>query len=454
MASPLTQGQLPADIFAQRRAQMMHLAGDDAVVIVPSAGMVSRNSDVEHDFRQSSDFFFLTGFDEPDALAVLRPGAEEPYVLFVRPRDKKAETWTGRRAGVEGAQAVLGADAAFAIDQLSSELPGLIDGRTRLGYTWGARPELDVTVVQASRRHRLKPRDAFVGPDVTFDPNALLHEARLRKSAEEAAILRRSAAVTSEGHHEAMRLCAPGMAEYQLQAALEYVFKADGAARVGYSSIVAAGDNATILHYNTNRMRIDDGDLVLIDAGAEVDYYTTDVTRTFPANGRFTKPQRDVYEVVLTAQLASIDACVAGRPFRDSHNISVRVLTEGMVDLGLLTGEIDELIETEAYKRYYMHRTGHWLGMDVHDVGAYLVDRAPRPLEAGMVTTIEPGLYIPLDDEDAPEALRGIGVRIEDDILVTDGAPENLTAACAKTIDEVEAMCDTAPRWVKRSQQG
>ncbi len=436
-------------VFEARRTRLMDAAGDDAVLVIPSATMLVRNSDVEHDFRQNSDFYYLTGFDEPDAIAVLRPGHETPFVLFVRPRDKKAETWTGRRAGVEGAKNRYGADEAFKIDELDAKLPALLEGRERLGYTWGSNAALDKSVVGAARLHRTKPRIARVGPDITFDTEAILHETRLRKSEIELGILRRSAAITVEGHHEAMRLARPGAWEYELQAGLEYVFAAMGATRVGYSSIVAAGDNATILHYNTNRMTIGDDDLILIDAGAELNYYTTDVTRTFPANGRFTPAQRDVYEVVLAAQLASIQACVPGRPYKDSHDVSVRVLTEGMVSLGLLEGDIDELITKETYKRYYMHRTGHWLGMDVHDVGAYNVAGGPRAYEPGMVTTIEPGLYIPADDEDVPEALRGIGVRIEDDVLITETGHENLTAGCVKTVEEVEAMVSADPRWVR-----
>ncbi len=448
MSSPSTE-HLSASIFKERRERLMAAAGDDAVFLIPSATMVSRNADVEHDFRQSSDFMFLTGFDEPDALAVLRPGGEHPYALFVRPRDRKMETWHGRRAGVDGAKERYGADAAFPITELDKHLPGLVDGATRLGYTWGVDAHRDAKVVKATRKHRIKPREKFVGPDITFDPSALLHETRLRKTEREVELLRRAAAITCEAHHEAMRLGAPGVMEYELQAGLEYVFAASGATRVGYSTIVAAGDNGTILHYNTNRMRVGARDLVLIDAGAEYGYYTGDITRTFPAHGKITPTQKAVYEVVLASQLASLQACQPGRPYQDSHDVAVRILTEGMVALGLLSGSVDELIEKAEYKRYYMHRTGHWLGMDVHDVGAYMVDREPRLFEPGMVTTIEPGLYIPADDEQAPEHLRGVGVRIEDDVLITADGHENLTAACVKTVADVEAMCAQPPRWVK-----
>ncbi len=438
------------DIFASRRERFMQDVGDGAVVVISSARMSVRNSDVEYDFRQDSDFFYLTGLDEPDSLLVLRPGQdEERYVLFVRPRDAKVETWTGRRAGVLGAVDRYGADTAFEIGELEKELGRLLQGAERLGYTVGIGDPLEASVLKAARLHRSKARATFTGPDVIFDVRARLHETRLLKMPDELPALRRAAAITCEGHHEAMRLVAPGCDEYQLHAAVEYVFRSAGSQRVGYGSIVASADNATILHYTVNRGTIGDNDLVLIDAGAEVDYLTADVTRTFPSGGCFTPEQRAVYEIVLEAELQSIAACTAGRSYNDTHDISVKVLTEGMVSLGLLDGDVDELIAEEAYKPYYMHRTGHWLGMDVHDVGLYNLGGEPRPLQAGMVTTIEPGLYIPIDDEDAPEALRGIGVRIEDDVMITEGAPEVLTAACVKEIDDVEAMVGEAPRWVR-----
>lgn len=439
------------DIYADRRQRFMDLVGADAAVVISSAGMKVRNADVEYAFRQDSDFYYLTGFDEPDSVLLLRPGFdEERCVLFVRPRDPKAETWTGRRAGTEGAVARFGADTAFEMSKLEEELGRLLQGVARLGFTVGIGDPVEATVLKAARHQWTKPRATFTGPDVIFDARALLHETRIIKSPAELVSLRRAGAITSEGHHEAMRVAAPGRDEYHVHAAVEYVFRASGSARVGYGSIVATGENGTILHYTANRGAIGDNDLLLIDAGAEVDYLTADVTRTFPASGRFTPEQRAVYEVVLAAELQSIAACTAGRPYMDTHDISVRVLTEGMVDLGLLKGDVDELIAEEAYKPYYMHRTGHWLGMDVHDVGRYNLDGAPRPLLAGMVTTIEPGIYIAPDAEDAPEALRGIGVRIEDDVLITEGAPEVLTADCVKSIDDVEAMVRQAPRWVRQ----
>jgi len=438
------------DIFASRRERFMNEVGDDVVVVISSARLKIRNSDVDYDFRQDSDFYYLTGFDEPDSVLVLRPGAaEERYVLFVRPRDAKAETWTGRRAGAEGVVERFGADAGFEIGDLDKELGRLLQGCERLGYTVGVGDPIEGAVLKAARLHRTKARATFTGPDIIFDVRARLAEARLIKMPDELPSLRKAAAITSEAHHEAMRLVRPGCDEYHLHAAIEYVFRSAGSARIGYGSIIASADNATILHYTENRRTIGDNELVLIDAGAEVDYLTADVTRTFPSGGRFTPEQRAVYEIVLDAELQSIAACTDGRSYIDTHNIAIRVLTEGMVDLGLLEGDVDELIAEEKFKPYYMHRTGHWLGMDVHDVGLYNLQGEPRPLKAGMVTTIEPGIYIPIDDEDAPEALRGIGVRIEDDVLVTEGEPEVLTADCVKSMDDVEAMGAESPRWVR-----
>lgn len=441
-------------VFARRRRHLMDAFGPGSVIVVPGAGHQSRNSDVEHEFRQDSDFFYLTGFDEPDAVAVLCPGRlGEEYVLFVRPRDKTAETWTGRRAGIEGALALYGADKAFEISHLDDELGRLCAGQKQVCWTPGRDPHLDQRVIKAARRHRLQPRLHLDGPDFFADPHAVLSEMRLFKTDEEIATLRRAGNITAEAHHEAMRLCAPGMAEYELHAAVEYVFRASGAQRVGYGSIVARGDNATILHYTSNRMPVRHGDLVLIDAGAELDYLTADITRTFPASGRFSPEQRAVYEVVLSAQAEAIACCRPGRKFQEVHDAALRTLVQGMVDLGLLRGEVDSLLQSEAYKRYFMHRTSHWLGMDVHDVGKYHDQPAvpgSRVLQPGMVLTVEPGLYIGADDTEAPEAMRGIGVRIEDDILITAGEPDNLTAACVKQPDDVEHMVREDPRWCKR----
>ncbi|MCB9738338.1 MAG: aminopeptidase P N-terminal domain-containing protein [Deltaproteobacteria bacterium] len=438
-----------ADRFAARRERLRALCGDDAVIIVPGAAMVGRNSDVEYDFRQGSDFLYLTGFDEPDALAVLRGGEGPGLVLFVRPRDPAAETWTGRRAGLEGAKERFGADAAFDIAELGKHLPALLEGAGTVYWTLGQHTALDAEVIRAAQQHWRAPRGNARGPDCIVDLRAVLHEVRLRKSEEEIVALRAAGRLSAEGHHEAMRVAGPGVWEYQVQAAMELVFRLGGSPRNGYPSIVAGGDNATILHYNTNRMRIPEGGLVLVDAGAEIGYHTADITRTFPASGRFSAAQRAVYDVVLAAEIAAIDVTRPGEPYQRAHDVALRVLTEGLVDLGVLQGSVDGLIEQQAYKPYFMHRTGHWLGMDVHDVGLYSADGQPRPLEPGMVTTVEPGLYFPIDDEGIAAELRGIGIRIEDDVLVTEDGYDVLTEDCVKDPDAVEAMCGEAPRWVR-----
>ena len=439
-----------ADILAARRARLCASVSEGAVVIVPGAAMVSRNADVEHDFRQDSDFFYLTGFDEPDALAVLRPGRDPGFVLFVRPSDPDAETWTGRRAGLAGARARFGADAAYDVGALDSELPRLLEGATSIQWVFGRDERRDAAYIRAAQHHWRTPRVGAVGPNRYEDLRPTLHELRLRKAPEEIASLRRAARITAEGHHEAMRLAAAGRWEYELAAVMEMVFRVSGSQRNGYPSIVAGGDNATILHYNTNRMRLEGGALVLIDAGAEFGYHTADVTRTFPVDGRFSPAQRDVYAIVLAAEEASIALTRAGTTYLAAHECSVRMLTQGLVDLGVLSGSVDGLIETEAFKPWFMHRTGHWLGMDVHDVGLYANSGAPRLLEVGMVTTVEPGLYFAAHDERVPVVLRGIGVRIEDDVLVGEDGPDVLSIDCVKAIDDVEAICAEAPLWIDR----
>ncbi len=438
-----------ASLYAARRQRVLTLAGPGAAIIVPSARIAARNSDVDHDFRQDSDLYYLTGFDEPDAVAVLRPGQIPEFALFLRPRDPDAETWHGRRLGVEGAVQRLGAGAAWQINELDSQLPGLLAGTDTVWHTLGRDAALDRSVVAAAQRHRRLPRGLERGPDRLVDLRALLSDVRMIKGEAEIAALRMAGQLSAEGHHEAMRLCAPGRWEFELQAALEVVFRLGGSPRNGYPSIVAGGDNATILHYNTNRMRVRDGDLVLIDAGAEIGYHTADITRCFPVSGRFSPAQRDVYAIVLAAEEAAIDVTRAGRAYIAAHEVALNVLVQGLCDLKILQGSVEELVAQEAYKPWYMHRTGHWLGMDVHDVGLYAEGGAPRVLAPGMVTTVEPGLYFGIDDERVPAALRGIGVRIEDDVLVTDGAPDVLTVDCVKSIADVEAMCAEAPRFLR-----
>ncbi len=475
--APETRGM---ERFTHRRDQFA-AAIEGGIAVVPAAIEVTRNDDVTFEFRQSSDFFFLTGFDEPDAIALFDPGHDKPYVLFVRPRDPEMEAWNGRRAGVDGAKADFGADAAYPISDFEKVLRNRLRGRDTLWYDIGS--PIDGRVLGALKQARgLRTRTGITVPSSINDPSTILDELRLIKSTEEIAALRSACRISAAGHSEAIRFAAPGRAEHDVQAAMEYVFRSCGAVREGYPSIVASGDNACILHYTENNRLMEDGDLLLIDAAAEIGYLAADITRTFPVNGRFTAPQRAVYDVVLAAQEAVIDACRPGLPFTDMHDIAVRVLTKGMVDLGLLPGPVEDAIAYGWYREFYFHGTGHWLGMDVHDSGAYRVNGVGRPLAAGMAFTVEPGIYVAREkhtltlpkvpfDVDAerdltyevggaeaksiidgrkadaetvnhpvPEEFLGIGVRIEDDLLVTETGCENLTRDVPVDPDEIEAL--------------
>ncbi len=428
-------------MFRERREELGRRLGAGGAAVFFTARESRRNGDVDHEFRGSSDFVYLTGFEEPDAVAVLHPGhPERKFTLFVRPRDPAQETWTGERAGVEGARERLGADAAFPVGEIEKELPACLANARRLVYAAGRDEEADRAVFRAIAALRTRARTGVRAPTEILDPEPILHELRLRKRPEEIAALRRAAAITSEAHATAMREARPGMHEYDVQALLEYRFRRAGSPRNGYPSIVGSGPNATTLHYTANRRRLERGDLLLIDAGAEVDFYTADVTRTFPVGGRFSRPQRAVYEVVLDAQERAIAECRPGVPFDRVHETALRTLVEGMLRIGLLAGDPDAIVKDESYKKLYMHRTSHWLGMDVHDVGAYRPEGGWRPLEPGMVLTVEPGIYVRPGTEGAPPEFAGIGVRIEDDVLVTADGPEVLTAAAPKTIAEIERL--------------
>ena len=440
------------NMFQHRRQRLMSAFELGAIVVVPSAHHSIRNHDVEHEWRQASDFWYLTGFDEPDSVLVMRRGRTEGETLvFVRPRDPAQETWHGRRAGIERAAQRLGVDCALDVNNFEEEFAKLCDGASQVVAPLGQDTAFDQRLIRAARRHRTQPRLHMDGPNSFIDLAAVLSEQRLHKSPAEIENLRRAGAITAQAHHEAMRICQSGRNERELQAAVEYVFRAAGSDRVGYGSIVARGDNSTILHYRENCDEIGDGDLVLIDAGAEIGYLTADVTRTFPACGKFSDAQRQVYEIILDAEKQAISLCTIGHTILDVHNRALRVLTQGMIDLGLLSGNVEELVNSGAYKPYYMHRTSHWLGMDVHDTGRYhdcfATGNLSRSLVPSMVLTVEPGIYVPIDDEKAPAHLRGIGIRIEDDVLVTTGQPEVLTAACVKEIADVEAMVGTGGLW-------
>ncbi len=437
---------LPRPDFAAHRKALLDRMEEDEAVLVFGAPHPLRNGDSEYRYRPDSDLYWLTGWEDAEVAVFLRNG-EEPLTMFVQPKDREREVWTGFRPGPEGAKADYGADAAFDFDALATELPRLLQGVSTLHYAFGRSHDEDALLLGAIHKAaRAARRNGLSVPETFHSPRRLLHEARLRKTPDEIAVLREAARVTGLAHRAAMALAAPGRFEYEVESLIDFTFRRHGGNGPGYTSIVAGGANACVLHYITNREALRDGDLLLIDAGCELGYYTADVTRTFPVNGTFTGPQRQVYEIVLAAQHAAIDAARPGRPYNDMHDAAVRVLTEGMVSLGLLEGDVDALIEEEAFKKYYMHGTGHWLGLDVHDVGAYGRRGGSRPLQPGMVVTVEPGLYIPPDDEGAPEALRGIGIRIEDDVLVTEGDPDVLTGDIPKSIADVEAACRVALR--------
>jgi len=432
---------LPASVFAARREAYMKALGRDAVAVVSSLPERLRNGDAYHRFRQHSDVYYLTGFAEPDTTLVLRPGAdEERFVMFVRPRDPEMEVWDGRRAGLEGAQQRYGADAAYAASELDARLWGLLANHEELHFGLGLDEEMDLRIAAAIARLRRTEKRGKRPPRAVVDPRVALHELRLRKSADEVEVLRKAAAISADAHRAAMAAGRPGTFEYELEALIDFTFRRRGGNGPGYGTIVGAGDNATILHYVDNSCAIAEGDLVLVDAGCEYDYYTADITRTFPASGRFEGAQRDVYALVLDVQKTAIDLARPGATIDQIHDHCVRRLTAGMVELGMLSGPVDDRIADLSYKKFYMHGTSHWLGMDVHDVGAYTHKGTARPLEPGMVITVEPGLYI-AGDAAAPAHVRGIGVRIEDDVLITADAPEVLTAGAPKELADVEAAC-------------
>ena len=425
-------------MFEARRKRFMEAMGR-GVAVIPAAPMRTRSNDTEYRYRQNSDFYYLTGFNEPESVAVISTiHPEHKFVLFVRPRDKEKEIWNGRRAGPEGAKAKYAADEAFTIDKLDEMLPKYVENSPRLFYRLGLDAEFDGRVTGWLNKIRAAVRTGVTAPSEIVEPATILHEMRLFKRDEDLKLLRRACDISAEAHVAAMRACRPGMKEYELEAIIEYVFRKSGAEAPGYTSIVGSGANATILHYVENDAAIKDGDLVLIDAACEYGGYSSDITRTFPANGKFSKTQRAIYDLVLEAQLRSMEEIAPGRRFVEYHDRAVRVLVEGLVRLGLLDGPADEAIKSESYKRYYMHRTGHYLGGDVHDVGRYMIEGESRVLEPGMVMTVEPGIYIAEDDDRAPAEYRGIGVRIEDDLLVTPAGYEVLTPGVPKTVADIE----------------
>jgi Xaa-Pro aminopeptidase len=431
-------------LHAGRRARIfeeMERRGG-GVMLLPAADEKPRNADSEYIFRQDSDHAYVVGLDEPMGCALLsaRKG-ERKLVLFVRPRDREKEIWTGRRTGVEGAKAVYGADEAFTVAELDAKLPEWLDAAPTLWFKLGQDPAWDARVARILNELRAAVRQGKRAPEAIVEPGRIVHEQRLVKEPGELARLRKAAELTAEAHMAAMRDGSAGRREHQVQAEIEYAFRRRGGSGPGYGTIVASGVNSTILHYRAGDALLADGQVCLVDAGGEFEWYTADVTRTFPVSGEFTKPQRELYELCLAVQKAAIELVRPGATIDEIHDHTVRRLTEGLIGMGLLAGTADERIADKAYRKYYMHRTSHWLGMDVHDVGDYYLDGKSRPLLPGMVLTIEPGLYVAEDDEGAPAELRGVGIRIEDDVLVTPEGRENLTAAVPKEVAEVEAVC-------------
>lgn len=429
------------DQFVGRRKALMEKMLPGSIAIIPSATMKQRNNDVEYPFRQDSSFFYLTGFNEPEAVLLLIPGRKQgETVMFCRDRDRLMEIWNGYRAGPEGIVADYAIDEAHAIHEIDDVLPALLNGMERIYYAIGQDEALDQQVTHWLNLIRSKVRQGAVAPSELVMLDHLLHEMRLIKSDSEADLMRRAGEISAQGHIKAMQLCRPGLMEYQLEAEILHHFAMNGARQPAYSTIVGGGENACILHYIENDAELNDGDLVLIDAGCEYQHYAGDITRTFPVNGTFSEEQRAIYALVLKAQKACIELARPGVLWEAVHEKSIEVLTEGLIELGLLKGSLESEIQSGGYREFYMHRIGHWLGMDVHDVGDYKVDGDWRPLEAGMVMTVEPGIYIAPDNDKVDPCWRGIGVRIEDDVLITSKGCEVLTASVPKEIDEIEAL--------------
>ena len=425
--------------FARRRKTLMRMVGEDGIAILPSAPVRTRSRDIEYRYRQDSDFYYLTGFAEPDAVAVLAPGRENgEFILFCRDRDKLREQWDGSRAGPDGAVADFDADDAFPIDDIDDILPGVLESRNRVYYTMGAYAEFDHRITDWVKSLRSRESSGVHPPQEFTALDHILHDMRLYKSRAEISAMRKSAKIAASAHTRAMSFVRPGLFEYEVEAEFIHEFRRHQA-DLSYLPIVAGGAHACTLHYVENSAMLSDGDLLLIDAGCEYDYYASDITRTFPVNGKFTPEQRVVYEIVLTAQLAAIEKTRAGNHWNDPHDAAVRVITKGLKKIGLLDGKLATLIRTEAYREFFMHRTGHWIGMDVHDVGDYRVGDEWRFLEPGMVTTVEPGIYIPASRK-VPARWRNIGVRIEDDVAVTSNGPDVLSKGLVKEVDEIERL--------------
>jgi len=429
--------------------EFMRRMDPNSVAIIPAARESVRSHDTHYRYRQNSDFFYLTGFEEPDAIAVVAPAKEKKFTLFVRPRDREREIWEGYRAGVDGAVSDYSADEAFPLSEFDEKLVEILDGPSALYYAFGhTTPEMDQKIIRQLTLMRETNRKPLEPPRTIVDPSSIIHEMRVFKNNEEIEIMQRAADIAAEAHVEAMKAVRPDMKEYEVEALIESIFRRHGSAGPSYTSIIGSGANATVLHYISNQGTLRDGDLLLVDAGAEYQGYASDITRTFPINGKFTQAQRDIYDLVLNTQMSCIDMVRPGVRLEDLKTHSIEMLTEGMVNLGLLKGEPAKLIEEKKYMQFYMHNLGHFLGIDVHDAGKYYFKGESRPAEPGMVMTIEPGLYISPDtsnipeefNKDIPDKYLGIGVRIEDDVLVTQNGARVLTHKVPKDPGEIEAL--------------
>lgn len=427
--------------YAKRRKELMRSIGPNAIAILPANHEILRNGDAHYSFRQNSDFYYLTGFEEPEAYLVLAPKRKDgEYILFNRVRDKDKEIWDGPRAGQQGAVKEFLADESFPVAEFEAMLPDLLEGREALYYPVGFNRAFDQTLLDGVNEIRAKVRTGKQSPVEFIDVSALLHEMRLIKSPAEAAVMRKAAEISADAHVRAIKACKPGMFEYELEAEIMHEFQRNGARNAAYNSIVGAGRNSCILHYIANNNKINAGDLVLIDAGCEYQNYAADITRTFPANGKFSAEQKAIYELVLESQLAAIKAVKPGAAWTLPQDVIVKILTQGLIDLGILKGKLDTLIEKQAYFPFYMHRSGHYLGLDVHDAGRYRVNNKWRTMQEGMVLTIEPGIYISADIPGVHKRWHNIGVRIEDDVLVTKSGRDILSAGVPKTVAEIEAL--------------
>ena len=427
--------------FAARRAQLIKKIGSDGIVILPAAPLVYRNNDAEYPYRQQSDFYYLTGFEEPEAVMVLAPKRKEgEFILFNRVRNRDEEIWTGYRAGQEGGKKIFKANEAYPIHEFEKKLPELLENRTEIHYTLGLNAAFDKVILKAVNKIRNRIRSGIQSPIVFVDVQQTVHEMRLIKSPAEIALMRKAADISAEAHKKAMQVCKPGMYEYQLEATLLFEFQNQGARFPAYGSIVGSGGNSCILHYTSNNQKIEKNSVVLIDAGCEYQNYASDITRTFPANGRFSEEQRAIYEIVLAAQLAGIKTVRPGALWADAQTAIVRTITEGLIKLGILKGKLKDLIEKQAYFPFYMHKSGHWLGLDVHDAGRYKINGQWRKLQPGMVLTVEPGIYISADTKGVHKRWHNIGVRIEDDVLVTKNGNEILSHRVPKTVKEIENL--------------